>query len=428
MVEIQHTDAQPCMHCWGTHTRLDCDTLRGDCYLQGCLQVFALHHRWFEQPVRHQQSVHVEVAVMFLFSKIAPVGPKSAVSLSGKLLRNKCRSTYVPFSPLSPPSARKYPLVDPIPHEPALQTLLFGPASINQILPIPPMAPVAVAHCVTVLAHDHGSVVSLRTQLFQHLKGGIHRADDVRDLRRALLSLKLNGSGVVFRSESTEGRTKVRSHTRLVPQRPHNDGRVIGVPLCHPSYTRHPLRSVGRVRREPGEGHTSHLTKEKSSKSRPPEWIVSMTLDVGLVNHEDPNLVAQQIEVPVIGVVGAPDRVEVVSLHQQQVLFHGISCHRFTSERVVFVSVGSSDPQGFPIQAQSALFNRHSSETDTKNLPLRGECNRGGTLRHTHWLQGETRCVEVGAFIRPRLSRHDRQLQLNFRFPGPSICCFRCFS
>mmetsp|Transcript_70499 Transcript_70499/g.204324 ORF Transcript_70499/g.204324 Transcript_70499/m.204324 type:complete len:211 (+) Transcript_70499:580-1212(+) len=143
------------------------------------------------------------------------------------------------------------------------------------------------------------------------------------------------------------GTVVVHAVARLVPERPEEHAREVLVTLDisrHPRHVaRRPLLFVAQRRR--------------------PRKINAMALDVCLVNNIQPVLVAQLIEQRVIGVVGTSDRVEVVSLHEADVLHHRVSANNMPGERIMLVPVDAPDGELPAVQQKPPLPYLHGPET-----------------------------------------------------------------
>ena len=87
-------------------------------------------------------------------------------------------------------------------------------------------------------------------------------------------------------------------------------------------------------------------------------------LDVGLVVDIEPVAVAQRVPIGVIGIMGGPDRVEMVGLEGADVGLHGGLVHDVAGLRMVFVAVGALDEDGFPVDFDQAVFDADVPETD----------------------------------------------------------------
>ena len=84
-----------------------------------------------------------------------------------------------------------------------------------------------------------------------------------------------------------------------------------------------------------------------------PIWIVAeravqivphaVRFDVGLVIHVQAVFVAQVVPVGVVGVVRRPHGVDVVGLHQSDVLEHGLARHHVPCFEVMLVAVDAFD-------------------------------------------------------------------------------------
>jgi hypothetical protein len=89
------------------------------------------------------------------------------------------------------------------------------------------------------------------------------------------------------------------------------------------------------------------------------EVVVGVALDVRFVHHVQAIAVAQFVPSFVVGVVGCAHRVEMVLLHQQDVLHHRGGGQRFGRAPVMFVAVDPFDQHPFPVDQQGAVGDPH---------------------------------------------------------------------
>ncbi|MNJ46477.1 hypothetical protein D3C77_416070 [compost metagenome] len=96
-----------------------------------------------------------------------------------------------------------------------------------------------------------------------------------------------------------------------------------------------------------------------------------MGFDVGLINNIEPEAVAELIPPWRIGIMGAAYRVEVVLLHQQNVLHHIGFSHPLAVLMVMLMSVHAADEQRLAIHLQQAVANLDLAKTDITGLCLK---------------------------------------------------------
>ena len=118
-----------------------------------------------------------------------------------------------------------------------------------------------------------------------------------------------------------------------------------------------------------------------------------MSLQVRLVHHVEAQPVAQAIELGVVGIVGAAHRVEVVPLHQQQILLHVGRRHRVSRGGMVLVAVGAADQQGLAVDPQQAATDLHRTKAHVIS-PL----SMGALLVQ----QGRGQTIKMGRLGAPR--------------------------
>ena len=82
---------------------------------------------------------------------------------------------------------------------------------------------------------------------------------------------------------------------------------------------------------------------------------VGVRLDVGLVDHVQPDLVAKVEERLLVGVVRGPDRVDVEPLHQLDVGAHLVAADRAPCRRVEVVAVDAVDEHRLAVDQQLAV-------------------------------------------------------------------------
>jgi hypothetical protein len=127
-------------------------------------------------------------------------------------------------------------------------------------------------------------------------------------------------------------------------------------------------------------------------------------LQVRLVHHIEAEPVAQAIELGVIGIVGAAHRVEVVPLHQQQILLHVGRGHHVTRGGMVFMAIGTTNQQGLAVDPQQAATDLHRPKAHVMGLAL-----EDASLLVQ---QGQGQAIEVRGLGAPLVWRRYRQPQL----------------
>ena len=74
-----------------------------------------------------------------------------------------------------------------------------------------------------------------------------------------------------------------------------------------------------------------------------------MGFDIGFVHHVQAEAVTQLVERRLVRIVRAAHGIEVVLLHQHQVLAHIFHGFKVTGGRIVFVFVNTTDHQRFAV-------------------------------------------------------------------------------
>ena len=92
--------------------------------------------------------------------------------------------------------------------------------------------------------------------------------------------------------------------------------------------------------------------------------VVGVALDVGLVDHVHPDLVAQVEEARIVGIVRAAHRGDVVPAHRQQVGAHVVHRHGLAAGRMVVVAVDAEDPDRLPVDEELAITHLDGPEPD----------------------------------------------------------------
>ncbi|MEZ5322114.1 MAG: hypothetical protein R2698_08595 [Microthrixaceae bacterium] len=103
-----------------------------------------------------------------------------------------------------------------------------------------------------------------------------------------------------------------------------------------------------------------------------------MALDIGLVDHVEPVLVAQVVEPGIVGVVGAAHCVDVVCLHQLDVPPHRRLVDRAAPHRIELVTIDADDGHRGAVDEQLVPTHLHRAEAgeltaDVDDLPRRCE-------------------------------------------------------
>ncbi len=303
------------------------------------LGTFCLEQGGMGGAIREQQAVAAELAIVLHITEVAAIAPVVA-TISGVFVE---------------------PLIDPIPDKSALQTWM-----IAKRLPIVGVAPQTVAHGVGIFAEDQRSVLAGQADplgqrpLWHRREGlilmgsGIHGADDVSGRGIGPAPLVLHRTARVAALDPAIHGIVGRAVTRLVAERPDDDGGVVEIP-CH--HAGRPLQkgvAPGGIPRQPP--HRSH----------------AVGLQIRLVHHIETEPIAEAIEVGVVGIVGAAHRIEVVALHQQQIPLHGGAINGITLGGMVFMTVGTTNKQRLTVDPQQTTTDLHHPKAHIARLTLDG--------------------------------------------------------
>ena len=87
-------------------------------------------------------------------------------------------------------------------------------------------------------------------------------------------------------------------------------------------------------------------------------------LDVGFVVDVEPVPVAQGVPIGMVGIMGGPDRVEMVGFQGADIGLHRGLVHHVASLRMVLVPVGAFDEDGPAVDLHQAVFDADVAEAD----------------------------------------------------------------
>ena len=118
-----------------------------------------------------------------------------------------------------------------------------------------------------------------------------------------------------------------------------------------------------------------------------------MSFEVGFSENVETVFIADLVETRIVGVVRGADGVDVVTLHQDDVLKHGVGCEGASEVAVEFMAVHAADHDDFAVDEEVAVFEFDFTEPD-----LEGDDLRDGAFGI---LEGEEERVEVRRFRGP---------------------------
>mmetsp|Transcript_29326 Transcript_29326/g.84276 ORF Transcript_29326/g.84276 Transcript_29326/m.84276 type:complete len:516 (-) Transcript_29326:388-1935(-) len=236
-------------------------------------------------------------------------------------------------------------------------------------VPIVLKAAEAVPHRMRILDHDQretarGSLVQSGVLLKLHM-ARVHRhehvcvvVDRLNRVRRpcGLQSrvLVLHYTRLVPAFQPHERAVMVDPVPRLVRERPKENARVVLVAL---NEARHPR-------------HVGLAPKRVVPQGLVPLEAAPMALDVRLAHDVQAVLVAQLVPKGVVGVVRAPDGVEVVGFHHPDVLQHRAPADDVPGVRVMLMAVDAADGERAAVQQEPALpdLDRPETHGDSQRL------------------------------------------------------------
>mmetsp|Transcript_13555 Transcript_13555/g.37268 ORF Transcript_13555/g.37268 Transcript_13555/m.37268 type:complete len:387 (+) Transcript_13555:2214-3374(+) len=290
-------------------------------------------------------------------------------------------------------------LVNPIPDVTTLQDVVL----VDHI-PILLEASDAVPHRMSVLAHDERQ--STRRALIelailrQLCLARVHRAIDV-GVRIDALDIVGLPSGIpagVFVLHEPRGIPMLDPHVRgvhvdavasLVRQRPEQDAGMVLVPL-------HMALHASQVGVTPLVFAGQGLVQLKAHP---------MTLDVRLGNQVQAVFVTELVPHWVVRVMGTTHRVEVVSLHELDVLQHCLTPYDMSRLRIVLMSIHASDGQLLAVEQHPTLPQLDGPEADGHADDLSHSAVDGRPFRG----QGHDQSVQVRFLGAPK--PHSRALE-----------------
>ena len=122
---------------------------------------------------------------------------------------------------------------------------------------------------------------------------------------------------------------------------------------------------------------------------------VAVRFDIGLIQHVEAILVAQLVPFGHIGIVAGADGVDVVLLHQRDVLNHPLARDHLAVIRIEFVPVHTLEHQLLAIEQHLIASDLRLPEADA---PRNGLDHVAGGI-----FQGDQQCVEIRRLGRPLL-------------------------
>ncbi|MPM54603.1 hypothetical protein SDC9_101381 [bioreactor metagenome] len=216
---------------------------------------------------------------------------------------------------------------------------------------------------MAVFAHDEGPTILVRFGTvvpgLDESDGWIHGSDDIggelATLERvegmgtlapfwAVRPFIVDGTSRIIASEPACTTVMVMPVATLIAKRPDDDRRMIVITTHHALY---PLQEAG-----------------SPSLIAADAVVVGMRLNIRFIHHIQPVDVAQFIPAFIVGVMAGTHCVEVVLLHQADVLNHAFGGKGFCPELVVFMPVHTLDQNTLAIDQQRPSLDLHFAEPE----------------------------------------------------------------
>ena len=335
------------------------------------LGVLRLHQRRMRRAIGKHQTVHTELAIVRLITKVAAIGPADAAVGKGFADR----------------------LVGPVPDKPALQ-----PRVLAKGLPVIGEVAEAVAHRVGVLAKDQRPLLTGQADPFFDppfgdrrdrlvaFDAGVHRTDNIGGGGICAAALVLHRTARVVAFQPVVQRFVVAAAAGFIAQRPDDNARMVAVALYHPGDAGaegwQPRRIVGQPI------HRHH----------------PVGFNIGFIDHVQTVAVAEFIPARRVGIVRAAHGVKVVLLHQQNVLHHIRLGDHLPAQMMMLMAVNAADQQRFTVETQQAIGNLDAAKTDVP---------RFGLQQFVAAPQGDHGAITVRGFRAPVRRRRHRQGEID---------------
>jgi hypothetical protein len=219
----------------------------------------------------------------------------------------------------------------------------------------------AVAHRVGVLAQYERQAAAVRVQVQVVQRLLLTPADRIHLLQRGVhagvhvhmaavpVAFIVDWPGGVAVAGPIGHRGQVVAGAGFVAEGPHDDARMVLVPLDHAG---HPVQ----VRLPPA--------RVPARVAAPADRPEAVGLQVALVHHPQSVLVAQLEKTRVGRIVAGADRIDVVPLHQEDVGQHGGLIQGAAGLRVKLVPVHAPEQDPPPVDPQQAVLDRDRTEPD----------------------------------------------------------------
>ena len=209
--------------------------------------------------------------------------------------------------------------------------------------------------------------------------GAVHRAEKI-DVCGVSALLVMDRAGWIALFDPLRALLEVDAIAGLIAHRPDDDGRVVFIAFEH-------VLDAVEVGRAPG-------------------WVLgqgfiavahAVGLEVGLIDDVEAEFVGQLVEMRVIRVVRAADRVDVGALHLQQVVPHVLGGEIVAGFRVEFVAVDPLEQDRLAVVQKLAVFHLVAPEAGLAGIT--------GQRLARRIAQGDDVRIERGCLRRPRGDR-----------------------
>ena len=233
-------------------------------------------------------------------------------------------------------------LVNPVPD--AGSDHPFG--LVLNIVPIFRKITDGITHRVGIFTKDVRLIAAILVLSLHLAQRGIHPRVHVRDAVHALIMDRT----VVQTTNSVPFGDDVRTGARLVSKRPEDHGRMQLVPADHPLGTIH----VGRL---PGWSLA--------------DGVVAMALLISLIDDVEPEIVIHGVHLRVIGIMAGSDSIDVVTLHQKNILEHSLDRHGLAMNGIYVMAVGAFEICQDPVDIEFVPLELDLSEPVTEEGRLK---------------------------------------------------------
>jgi len=148
-------------------------------------------------------------------------------------------------------------------------------------------------------------------------------------------ALVVQQAGGVETANESRARVVVFAVSGLVAETPHDDAGVVAVALDHAADSFEPGRAVRRVMAQRG--------------------VEGVALHVRFVHHVETEFVAQIAEAVIVRIVRGADRIDVVSLHREQIGTHSVDRDRLAAVGIVIVAIHTHHRDRRSVDRQQAV-------------------------------------------------------------------------